>query len=131
MNNAFENINNKTADFEKGWYIYIMTNRPNGVLYIGVTNDIKSRVLEHKNKLYKKSFTAKYNCDKLVYFEDFNNGAEAAVREKQLKKWNRQWKINLIEEVNPSWMDISMNWNDENLIYKSKRIINKRIDNKL
>jgi putative endonuclease len=97
-----------------------MTNKPNGVLYVGVTDDIESRVQEHRNKLYKKSFTAKFNCDKLVYLEEFENGAEAAIREKQLKKWNRQWKINLIEEMNPGWMDIGMNWNNEDLIYKTK-----------
>jgi len=88
-----------------------MANKPNGVIYIGVTDDIEERIKEHKNKIYPKSFTARYNCDKLVYFEEFENGEEAAVREKQFKKWKRDWKIKLIEEMNPSWSDLSMNWN--------------------
>ena len=95
----------------KLWYVYIITNKPNGVLYIGVTNNIEERVKEHKLKIYPKSFTAKYNCDKLVYFEEFKSGDKAVVREKQFKKWKRDWKINLIEEMNPSWTDLSLNWN--------------------
>jgi putative endonuclease len=95
----------------KLWYIYIMTNKPNGVLYIGFTDNLLERVKEHKIKVYPDSFTAKYNCDKLVYFEEWNNGDEAALREKQFKKWKRDWKIKLIVDMNPSWMDISTNWN--------------------
>tara|TARA_R110002072_G_scaffold4384_5_gene30715 strand:- start:7606 stop:7998 length:393 start_codon:yes stop_codon:yes gene_type:complete len=120
MNDRLDNNSIKTPTSMGVWVVYIMTNKPNGVLYVGVTDDIESRVQEHKNKLYKNSFTAKFNCDKLVYLEEFDNGAEAAIREKQLKKWNRQWKINLIEEMNPGWMDISMNWRNEDLIYKTK-----------
>lgn len=120
MNDRFDNNNNKTPASAGVWFVYMMTNKPNGVLYVGVTNDIESRVQEHKNKLYKNSFTAKFNCDKLVYLEEFDNGTQAAIREKQMKKWNRQWKINLIEEINPGWMDISMNWRNEDLIYKTK-----------
>lgn len=93
------------------WYVYIMNNKPNGVIYIGITNNIEERVKEHKRKVYPKSFTAKYNCDKLIYFEEFENGEEASIRERQFKKWKRDWKIKLIEEINPSWMDLSMNWN--------------------
>ena len=81
----------------KLWYVYIMTNKPNGVLYIGVTNNIDERVKEHKLKAYPKSFTARYNCDKLVYFEEYENGLIAEKREKQFKKWKRNWKIELIE----------------------------------
>jgi len=88
-----------------------MTNKPKGVLYIGVTNNIDERVKEHKLKVYPKSFTAKYNCDKLVYFEEFENESEAESREKQFKKWKRDWKIELIEDMNPSWSDLSINWN--------------------
>lgn len=95
----------------KLWYIYIMTNKPNGVLYIGVTDNLMERVKEHKLKVYPDSFTAKYNCDKLIYFEEWETGVDAAIREKQLKKWKRDWKINLIVDMNPSWMDISLNWN--------------------
>jgi len=87
-----------------------MTNRLNGVLYVGVTDNLDERVKEHKLKAFPKSFTAKYNCDKLVYFEQFENGEEAIKREKQMKKWKREWKINLIEEFNPNWVDISLNW---------------------
>jgi putative endonuclease len=76
------------------WFIYIMSNKPNGVVYIGVTDNLEARVLEHKGKVYRKSFTARYNCDKLVYFEEFQNGEDASTREKQLKKWKRNWKIN-------------------------------------
>ncbi|VVU99799.1 MULTISPECIES: GIY-YIG nuclease family protein [Mesonia] len=101
------------------WYIYIMTNKPNGVLYIGVTDNLEERVKEHKLKVYPKSFTARYNCDKLVYLEEIENGVEAAKREKQFKKWKRDWKIKLIEEMNPRWIDISENWN---LDYKNSRL---------
>jgi putative endonuclease len=88
-----------------------MANKPNGVIYIGVTDNIEERVREHKNKIYPKSFTAKYNCENLIYFEEFENGEEASIREKQFKKWKRDWKIKLIEEMNPSWSDLSINWN--------------------
>ena len=94
----------------KFWNVYIMTNRLNGVLYVGVTDNLDERVKEHKLKAFPKSFTAKYNCDKLVYFEQFENGEEAVKREKQMKMWKREWKINLIEEFNPNWVDISLNW---------------------
>ena len=88
-----------------------MTNKPQGVLYIGVTDAIEERVKEHRLKVYPKSFTAKYNCDRLVYLEQHDDGVEASKREISLKKWKREWKIRLIEEVNPVWMDISLNWN--------------------
>ena len=95
----------------KHWDVYIMTNKLQGVLYVGVTDNIDERVKEHKLKVYPKSFTAKYNCDKLIYIEEFSDGNEAVKREKGLKKWKREWEIKLIEELNPSWMDISLNWN--------------------
>jgi len=88
-----------------------MANKPNGVIYIGVTDNIDERVKEHKLKISPKSFTAKYNCDKLIYFEEFENGEDATIREKQFKKWKREWKIKLIEEMNPGWSDLSLNWN--------------------
>ena len=81
----------------KLWDAYIMTNKPNGVLYIGVTYNIDERVKEHKLKVYPRSFTARYNCDKLVYFEEYENGLMAEKREKQFKKWKRNRKIELIE----------------------------------
>jgi putative endonuclease len=90
-------------------YLYYGS-KPNGVIYIGFTNYLDSRVVEHKFKINPKSFTAKYNCDKLVYFEEIENEQEANKREQQLKKWKRDWKINLIVEMNPSWSDLSANW---------------------
>lgn len=84
------------------WYVYIMTNKSNSVLYIGCTNTIEERVKEHKLKVYPQSFTAKYNCCKLVYFEEYDNGAVASKQEKNLKKWKRAWKVKLITEMNPS-----------------------------
>jgi len=74
-------------------------------LYIGVTNDLIRRVAEHKNKSIS-GFTQRYNVTRLVYFEEFENIHEAIDREKQLKKWNRAWKINLIERANPEWKDL-------------------------
>ncbi|MEM5565588.1 GIY-YIG nuclease family protein [Psychroserpens sp. AS72] len=103
----------------KHWYVYIMSNKKNGVLYIGVTDNIEERVKEHKLKIFPKSFTAKYNCDKLIYFEEFENGIEAEKRERQFKKWKRDWKIELIEEMNSGWSDLSTNWN---LNYNKLRI---------
>lgn len=95
----------------KKWFVYIMANKPNGVIYIGITHNIEERVKEHKLKLYPNSFTSKYKCNKLVYFEEYEISEEAMVREKRMKKWKRYWKIGLIEDMNPSWMDLSMNWN--------------------
>ena len=91
-----------------------MANKPNGVIYIGVTDNIEERVKEHKLKLYPKTFTARYNCDKLVYFEEFENDSDAEKRERQFKKWKREWKVELIEGMNPSWLDIRINWNLNN-----------------
>ena len=85
---------------------YITTNKPNGVLYIGVTSDLKGRIEKHKNKTYKNSFTAKYNADQLVWFQRFPTMWEAIAREKQLKAGNRKRKIQLIEEMNPEWQDL-------------------------
>ena len=106
------------------WYVYMMTNKPNGVIYTGVTDDLESRVREHKVKVFKSSFSARYNCDKLVYFEEIASGRDASLREKRMKKWKREWKIKLIEEMNPSWMDIAMNWHqDDNSVLKTKRFL--------
>ena len=91
---------------ERGGCIYIMTNVFNTVLYIGVTSDLFSRVSDHKNKKYPDSFTAKYNCNKLVLYEMFPTIEEAIGREKQLKKWKREWKNKLIQDTNPDWKDL-------------------------
>jgi putative endonuclease len=90
---------------EREYYIYILASKRNGTLYIGVTNDLKRRVYEHKEKIIS-GFTAKYNVDKLVYYEAFGDVGEAIYREKQLKKWNRNWKIELIEDFNACWSDL-------------------------
>ena len=86
-----------------------MTNKNNTVIYIGVTSNLVKRVFQHKTKVIK-GFTAKYNCDKLVYFEEFTDINEAISREKQLKSGNRQRKENLIDSINPEWNDLSDGW---------------------
>ena len=92
------------------YFIYILASKKNGTLYIGVTNSIERRIEEHKIKLNPDCFTAKYNVTFLVYYETFQYIEDAIQREKQLKKWNRQWKINLIEEENNDWKDLSEVW---------------------
>lgn len=92
----------------KQYYVYVLTNRTNRVLYIGVTNNLERRIFEHKNKLVE-GFTKKYNLNKLVYYEATNDIDGALEREKQLKNWHRDWKINLINSSNPAWKDLSDN----------------------
>ncbi len=87
-----------------------MTNKKNGVIYIGMTGNFKQRINQHKKK-YSSGFTNKYNLDLLVYYEKFQNPNEAIKREKQIKKWNRSWKINLINDFNPDWNDLSYFFN--------------------
>jgi len=89
----------------KNYYVYIITNKPKGTLYIGMTNNLIRRSYEHRNGLID-GFTKKYNLNRLVYFEVFNRVEDAILREKRLKKWNRQWKIDLIEKVNPNWNEL-------------------------
>ncbi|MFC2086414.1 GIY-YIG nuclease family protein [Bacteroidota bacterium] len=91
---------------ERGGYIYIMTNKNNTVIYTGVTSDLKNRILEHKEEVYKNSFTSRYNIKKLIYFEGFQNIEEAIIREKQIKAGSRQKKIHLINTKNPKWIDL-------------------------
>ena len=88
-------------------YVYIMTNKSNHVLYIGVTTDLVRRVMEHKDSSGSR-FTIKYNCNKLVYYEVFDVIEDAIRRETQLKGWQRQWKINLIDKLNPKWQDLAL-----------------------
>jgi len=87
-------------------WVYIVTNRRNGVLYVGVTSDLKGRITKHKNKTYAGSFSAQYNLDKLVYFEQIDEIVNAIEREKQLKAGNRARKVKLIEGMNPEWKDL-------------------------
>ncbi len=88
----------------------MLTNKKNGTLYIGVTNDLERRMFEHKNKLVE-GFTKKYNLTQLVYFETYQYVNDAIKREKNMKKWKREWKINLIENNNSNWTDLSKDWN--------------------
>ena len=86
-------------------YVYILTNKPNGTLYIGVTSDLIRRIFEHKTKAVD-GFSKRYGLDRLVYFETFTTIAEAIRREKRLKRYRRDWKIQLIEGSNPGWEDL-------------------------
>lgn len=89
----------------KEYYVYILSNKYNGTLYIGVTSDIIKRIWQHKQKIIK-GFTSKYDIDKLVYFEQFNDVNLAISREKRLKEYQRKWKLDLINFNNPSWDDL-------------------------
>ena len=91
---------------KRGGSVYILTNASNDVLYIGVTSQLSTRISEHKEEKFQDSFTSRYNCTKLVYFENFLNIEEAIAREKQLKHWNRQWKLDLIRKTNPTFKDL-------------------------
>ena len=82
-----------------------MANKSNSVLYIGVTSDLQKRVEQHKMHIHE-GFTDKYNCEKLVYFEECNDIQIAIAREKQLKNWHREWKNNLVKQMNPDWKDL-------------------------
>ena len=88
------------------YYVYMLTNVTGTVVYTGVTNDVVRRVYEHKHNLDPNSFTAKYAVHKLVYFECTSSRYEAISREKQIKSWNRKRKNNLVESMNPQWLDL-------------------------
>jgi putative endonuclease len=88
------------------YYVYILASRRNGTLYIGVTNDLVRRLSEHKGKLVP-GFTRKYGVDKLVYFEEYASILEARTGERTLKRWQRVWKLELIEKMNPQWRDLT------------------------
>ena len=89
----------------KAW-AYMTANRPNGVIYTGVTSELKYRIQSHKTKKYKNSFSARYNVDKLVWFEEFDSIIAARARERQLKAGSRAKKVKLIEAMNPEWKDL-------------------------
>jgi putative endonuclease len=89
------------------YFVYILASKKNGTLYIGFTDNLSRRLYEHRIKLYE-GFTKKYDVDNLVYFEKHTTLEDAMKREKQLKKWNRQWKKELIERSNPNWNDLSL-----------------------
>ena len=88
------------------YYVYILANSNNRVIYTGVTNDLVRRVYEHKQHMDKSSFTARYNVDKLVYFEETPSNLAAIEREKQIKGWNRKRKNKLVESKNPNWKEL-------------------------
>ena len=90
---------------EKQFYVYILANKRNGTLYLGVTSDLVKRVWQHKNG-WVQGFTKKYGVKKLIYYEIYETAENAITREKQLKKWRRAWKLELIEEQNSQWRDL-------------------------
>jgi len=93
----------------KTYYVYILVSKRNGTLYVGITNNLTRRIFEHKSGLIE-GFTKKYIVDKLVYFESTTDVNDSILREKRLKKWKRQWKIELIEKSNPDWRDLSVDF---------------------
>ena len=92
--------------FTKNYYVYLLTNWNNKVIYVGVTNDLSRRIYEHKNKLIP-GFSKKYNLSKLVYFEETYDINAAIIREKEIKKWRREKKDKLVNQENPGWQDLS------------------------
>ncbi len=93
----------------KTYFVYILTNWNNDVMYVGMTSNLEKRLYENKNKLVK-GFTEKYNVHKLVYFEDTYDPMAAIEREKEIKKWRREKKNKLVETLNPEWNDLSQDW---------------------
>ncbi len=90
----------------KPGFVYIITNKNNTTLYVGVTSNLTNRIVQHKEKKYRNSFSARYNLDKLVYYEQLEKIGEAIEREKQLKAASRTKKVQLIESINPNWDDL-------------------------
>jgi putative endonuclease len=96
---------------ERHYFVYMLASARNGTLYVGVTNDLARRIYEHKSKQVR-GFTSRYKVDMLVWYETYNDVNEAIAREKQLKKWERRWKLELIEASNPSWRDLYFDINN-------------------
>ena len=90
---------------EHRYFVYLLASKPHGTLYVGVTSDLAGRVNEHKGEL-RGGFTKKYGVHMLVWFEEFGDIREAILREKRIKNWRREWKIELIEKMNPDWTDL-------------------------
>ena len=90
---------------ERSYWVYIVTDKPYGTLYVGVTNDLARRVQEHRDGI-ADGFTKKYGLKTLVYCEEYSTAGEAIQREKRFKKWNREWKIHRIKQLNPTWKDL-------------------------
>lgn len=97
----------------------MMSNKNKNVFYVGVTNNLERRVFEHKTGIIE-GFTKKYNCKELVYYEEFQNITDAISREKQLKNWHREWKINLIKFLNPDFIDLSIEWFDSETLRQAQ-----------
>ncbi|MCX6166297.1 MAG: GIY-YIG nuclease family protein [Ignavibacteriae bacterium] len=104
------------------YFVYILASKKNGTLYIGITNNLIRRIVEHKEKIIK-GFTAKYDIDKLVYYETYNYVNDAIKREKDLKEWHRKWKIRLIEKENKEWRDLFYDLVSEEEIKEMKELI--------
>ena len=100
--------NNNSLSRMKSYYVYILTSKRRGTIYVGVTNNLAKRVFEHKEGLVE-GFTKQHQVKFLVYYEETNNIESAVQREKRLKKWKRAWKIELIEKSNPNWEDLYLN----------------------
>jgi len=94
----------------RSYYVYILASDRNGTLYVGVTSDLSRRVWEHKEGL-TPGFTSKYGVVRLVWYEEYPDIGDAIAREKRLKRWRRGWKLRLIEERNPQWLDLYETWN--------------------
>ncbi len=92
----------------KRYFVYILASKKNGTLYIGSTSDLAERIQSHKSKADQNSFTARYNINLLVYYEEHLDAISMINRERRLKEWNRSWKIRLIKELNPEWKDLSL-----------------------
>jgi putative endonuclease len=93
----------------KSYWVYILTNKPHGTLYIGVTNSLERRIWQHKTKAFE-GFTKRYGLNRLVYFEEFRDVTDAIAREKEVKGWLRRKKLDLIHKGNPLWRDLSQEW---------------------
>lgn len=96
----------------KQYWVYILANKYNNVVYVGMTNDLKRRVLEHKTGKYSTAFTRRYNITKLVWYEQRADLQDALLHEKRVKRWRRPWKDEMITKLNPEWKDLSDGWYD-------------------
>jgi putative endonuclease len=107
------------------FFVYILANKKNGTLYTGVTDNLLRRMIEHKEKL-NVGFTSKYGIDKLVYYETYKYADEAIRREKNIKKWKRDWKIELIEMNNKEWKDLFFDIAEEDEILEMRKYIREK-----
>ena len=99
--------------YQHKYYVYLLANKKDGVLYLGRTKDIIERMRKHKQEVYKQAFSKRYQTKRLVYFEEFQWVQDSIAKEAKMKKWKRKWKVALIEIENPEWMDLAEAWWDE------------------